>query len=506
MVQILTFLSKLKIQFVNKFKQSLVHNKNKTDETKQHEKIHLDINEFFNKYVGKLLVRSELNITDDELKRLIDKQIVRKFTAIKKKMFTYECQRCGNQDQSLFAKMPCLQCDQQSIYCRKCVVINRVMICDYLYYIPSNDFTWPTLKRPCTWQGKLNESQLKAANKLLINKKKLTHTLVWSVTGSGKTEMIFPVITKALQSGKRVCIATPRKDVVRELLPRCEQAFKHVQIDALYGGSKSAGTAQFIIATTHQLIRYKRAFDLLIIDEIDAFPYHHDPSLPYVTERALKNKGMMIDLTATPRREQKWKMNLNQLDYIFVPSRYHGYPLPVPTLHYSYHLTRYLTKNKLPPTFMKWLKKRKKPQRQLLIFVPTIELASKLKTHLIEILKQYSIIKNDQLITSVHANDRKREEKINLFREQKINILITTTILERGVTFPSIDVVVIQACHDVFDEAALIQIAGRAGRSKHDPTGEVLFIHEGKTDALINARESIIQMNERAQKERGEIK
>ncbi len=77
--------------------------------------------------------------------------------------------------------------------------------------------------------------------------------------------------------------------------------------------------------------------------------------------------------------------------------------------------------------------------------------------------------------TFVHAEDSKREEKVELFRRKEIDILFTTTILERGVTFPAIDVAVLHAGHDVFDEAALVQIAGRAGRSPQDPTGEVLF-------------------------------
>ncbi|GAE95069.1 ComF operon protein A [Gracilibacillus boraciitolerans JCM 21714] len=36
------------------------------------------------------------------------------------------------------------------------------------------------------------------------------------------------------------------------------------------------------------------------------------------------------------------------------------------------------------------------------------------------------------------------------------------------------------AGHQVFDEAALVQIAGRAGRSPNDPTGNVIFIHQAK--------------------------
>src|SRR5699024_7856228 len=141
-----------------------------------------------------------------------------------------------------------------------------------------------------------------AANKIVEHIKWGKDILVWSVTGSGKTEMVFPGITKALQLGKRVCIATPRADVVRELLPRCQAAFKDVPIHALYGGSKDKyGTAQFMIATTHQLIRYKRAFDVIIIDEVDAFPYHADRSLPFVTKRARRKNGTTIYLTATPR-------------------------------------------------------------------------------------------------------------------------------------------------------------------------------------------------------------
>jgi len=78
-----------------------------------------------------------------------------------------------------------------------------------------------------------------------------------------------------------------------------------------------------------------------------------------------------------------------------------------------------------------------------------------------------------------------------------LKIIITTTILERGVTFPSVDVVIFDAGHEVFDEAALVQIAGRAGRSEDDPRGEVIFFHDGKTEAMVQAINAIKQMNKR---------
>ena len=49
---------------------------------------------------------------------------------------------------------------------------------------------------------------------------------------------------------------------------------------------------------------------------------------------------------------------------------------------------------------------------------------------------------------------------------------------------------------DIFTESALVQIAGRAGRSKDFPDGVVTFFHYGKTEAMRKARKQIITMNQ----------
>src|SRR5699024_1563318 len=261
--------------------------------------------------------------------------------------------------------------------------------------------------------------------------------------------------------GKRVCIATPRADVVRELLPRIQRAFAKIPVQGLYGKSRDReGTSQLIISTTHQLVRFSNAFDVIIIDEIDAFPYHHDQSLQFATNRAAKRSSTKIYLTATPRQNLKYKLSTNQLPHCFVPIRYHGYPLPVPKHISDYSLAKQLDAQLLPKSFVNWLQNRKKEERQLLIFVPTIHLAEQLRAEVSNVLIRKKQITNKLTVASVHADDKLREQKIQLFRQKKLYALITTTILERGVTFPSIDVVVIQANHKVFDEAALVQIAG----------------------------------------------
>jgi len=43
-----------------------------------------------------------------------------------------------------------------------------------------------------------------------------------------------------------------------------------------FGDHHDALTGNIIVLTTHQLFRYEDYFDLLIFDEIDAFPYVGD--------------------------------------------------------------------------------------------------------------------------------------------------------------------------------------------------------------------------------------
>src|SRR5699024_5064400 len=350
----------------------------------------------------------------------------------------------------------------------------------------------PSYPNACTWNGELTDAQQTAANRIVqVIQDRERELLTWAVCGAGKTEMLFPGISEALHLGMRVCIATPRTDVVRELLPRLREAFSGVYIQGLYGGSlEKDGSTQLIIATTHQLLRFRRAFDVIVIDEVDAFPYTHDTSLPFAADRAKKESSTTIYLTATPRREQQLQMARKKLPHVFVPRRYHGHPLPIPNFLLCHTLHKDLQKPRPPKAFFKWFANRKNQNRQLLIFVPTIKLAETLTPKLSSVL-------SDDTVMAVHASDHDREQKVQQFRDKQFQILVTTTILERGVTFPSVDVAIFDAGHTVFDEAALVQIAGRAGRSPDDPTGEVIFFHDGKTEAMVQAVSLINQMNKR---------
>ena len=86
------------------------------------------------------------------------------------------------------------------------------------------------------WKGSLSLGQELAAQGVIEAIKQKESFYLGCVRGR-KTEMLFYGIEEALQKGERVCIATPRTDVVLELVPRLQEVFPSINVAALYGGS-----------------------------------------------------------------------------------------------------------------------------------------------------------------------------------------------------------------------------------------------------------------------------
>ena len=308
-----------------------------------------------------------------------------------------------------------------------------------------------------------------------------------AVCGAGKTEVLFHGIEAAIISKKKVCLATPRTDVVIELAPRIKESFPNSDVIALYGGSEDRlKTSHLTLATTHQLLRYYKAFDVIIIDEVDAFPYSVEPMLQHAVDQAKKDISSTIYLTATPNKSWQNEIKTGKRTTITIPARYHRNPLPVPTFKWCGNWRKLLTKTRLPKSIISWTKSHLACKKQAFLFVPKIELLAQI----VFLLK-----KLDSRIAGVHASDPDRKQKVERFRTGEIPILVTTTILERGVTVPNIDVAVLGAEDQIFTESALVQISGRVGRNAKYPNGEILFYHYGKTKAMLAAKNQIEDMN-----------
>lgn len=389
-----------------------------------------------------------------------------------------KCNRCGSLVDS--------QLPNGKYYCRGCIELGRANEGDWLVR-KNDDITFPAVENGgLSWQGKLTSLQQEISDKLVENFGQKKNTLVHAVTGAGKTEMLFQLIARCMKKGQRACIATPRIDVVNELFPRFCAAFAKIKIGKYHGREfKEAGLEQLTICTTHQLMKFYQAFDLLVIDEVDSFPYVGNPQLHFAAKNAVKVTGTRMYLTATPTDDLLLEAKAGILEILRLNRRFHGGLLPVPKE--KFFIKPFLRKKQVHPKLMREIKKVIQAGHPLLLFVPRIEEISRY----LEVLRKK--LGNKIKIAGVHAQDPQRLEKVQAFRERKYDILLTTTILERGVTFKNVWVIIIAADDPIYTAASLVQIAGRVGRAKDDRTGLVLYCYHRYTK---NIRQSIKQIKE----------
>ena len=103
------------------------------------------------------------------------------------------------------------------------------------------------------------------------------------------------------------------------------------------------------------------------------------------------------------------------------------------------------------------------------------------------------------MIASIHASHPNRELHREAFRTGAIDIIVSTTVLERGITVPNADVLVLYADYErIFDTATLTQMAGRAGRAEDDTQAKVYFVAQQVTASMGAAVRLIQDMNRHA--------
>ncbi|WP_286139383.1 helicase-related protein, partial [Faecalibaculum rodentium] len=120
--------------------------------------------------------------------------------------------------------------------------------------------------------------------------------------------------------------------------------------------------------------------------------------------------------------------------------------------------------------------------RQVLVFVPRIRDGNRLSRLL--------------GCPCIHSQSPDKDDIMRRFSGKEYRVLVSTTLLERGITVPSVQVIVLRADHPVFTMASLVQIFGRAGRSFDDPKGECLCFAASLSDSMRQSADLLHQMNE----------
>ena len=381
-------------------------------------------------------------------------------------MESYKCPICGNTD------IHSIGCLNGKPYCRRCISFRG----EEVEHKPS----YPK-KAPIYLEYELSHEQKELSDKLVENYKKGIDSLVFAVCGSGKTEICLEIIKQCIQNKLTVGFAVPRRSVCVELKNRFQSIFAKNYVVAVYGGHHDVINGDIICLTTHQLFRYKSYFDLLIMDEIDAFPYKGNDVLKQMFINSVR--GHHILLSATPSKSLIKEYQRPGKDLLRLAVRFHRHPLPVPKVIIGSVVKLYY---KLFISIRKFLKDNK----QVFVFVPTVDCSKKL-----------AFILNIFFKKGTYINSKRNDNDILIddFRNKKYMYLVTTAVLERGVTIRDLQVIVFQADHNIYDSAALIQIAGRAGRKKDAPEGEVIFFAKRNNAEIqgaiddINANNKILQ-------------
>lgn len=324
----------------------------------------------------------------------------------------------------------------------------------------------------------LSKKQEEIANKVLANFKNKKDSLIYAVTGAGKTELVFYTIEYALQHNMSVGFAVPRKDVVIDLYPRFTSAFPKAKVIYIIQNHSQELNGDITLLTTHQLYRFTNYFDLLIIDEIDAFPYKDNQVLNSFAKSSCKRNMILMSATPSKKDIEFYKKN-GQVFEMF--ERYHHHKLIVPKLTICYLSLL----GKLILTMKEFIKLK----YPLFVFVPTILLGQEI----FPIIKK--IYPNGEL---VHSEKENREEIIANFKKGKLDYLVTTSILERGVTCKNLQVIVYNADNKLYSKEILIQISGRVGRKKQAPNGKVIFLAKKPKKEINQAIYEINRLNEKS--------
>lgn len=299
--------------------------------------------------------------------------------------------------------------------------------------------------------------------------------LLEAVCGAGKTELVYRSISEMLKAKKRVGFAIPRRQVVIEIAERLQSVFTKLKVVPVCQGYTKDVFGDVIVCTTHQLYRYNQYFDLLIIDEPDAFPFKGNEVLKGFAEKSCR--GVKVFLSATPDQQLLSQVSNGELKYLYLPKRPTGRDMIVPEAYYLPNMMMYLY-----CVYRIWRLVQNK--KQVLVFVPTIKMGRRF----------YGVMRWFFQTCYIDSKVENKDQIIRDFRSEKYALLISTSVLERGVTFAKINCLMLDCSNAVFDEASLVQMAGRVGRSVKDPYGECVFLSTARSEKI----DKCIQRIERA--------
>lgn len=333
---------------------------------------------------------------------------------------------------------------------------------------------------------KLTKAQLKVISEIKedLKSKKTMNRLIQGDVGSGKTVVAVYSLLMAVGSGYQSSMMAPTEilalqhyETIKEYI---ETADLNVNIEILTGSTKPKEKQEIlnklksgeidIVVGTHALIEDNVEFKnigLVVTDEQHRFG---------VRQRAkLSNKGKnphILIMTATPIPRTLALMIYGDLDISLIDEMPPG----------RQKIITSIVTDKEKAKAYDFIKNQVDSGRQAYIVAPLVDESENLDLNsAVEIFKELkSSYFSGYKLGLLHGkmSNSEKEEVINKFYKGRINVLISTTVVEVGVNVPNA-VVMLVLNAERFGLAQLHQLRGRVGRGKHQ--SYCILVNESKT-------------------------
>lgn len=314
----------------------------------------------------------------------------------------------------------------------------------------------------------LTVDQTKAVNQIyddLVSKKRMNRLLQGDV-GSGKTIVAFLALYMNFLGGYQGALMAPTEILARQHYVSMTKLFPHLRVALLTGKLKakekkiiydglSDGTIDVVIGT-HALISEQVKYSnlgLVITDEQHRFG---------VNQRSeLKNKGITPDIlymSATPIPRTYAITLFGDMDISNIKTKPKG----------RKEVISYLKKTNEIRDVLEMMLEQLKLHHQIYVIAPLIEESDKMELENIEKLQEQMTKAFGKFcnIGIMHGklDNKAKEDVMNKFQNNEIQILVSTTVIEVGVDVANATIMVVFDSYR-FGLSALHQLRGRVGRS-----------------------------------------
>ncbi|MCJ7856791.1 ATP-dependent DNA helicase RecG [Lachnospiraceae bacterium NSJ-143] len=300
--------------------------------------------------------------------------------------------------------------------------------------------------------------------------KNLMNRLIQGDVGSGKTAVAMAAALMAVESGFQAALMAPTEVLASQHYESFKQFFENfgIEVYLLKGSLKKRekdmvkadiadGKVKMVIGT-HAIIQKDVEFDnlgLVITDEQHRFGVNQRNILSQKAENA-----HVIVMTATPIPRTLALILYGDLDISVIdelpPGRQH---IQTYAVNSSYHSRAYA-----------FVRKEVEKGRQAYMVCPMIEESDTIEAKAVDtMIKEVSQTEFEGLNVSVLHGKMKPDEKESVMRdfaEGRIQILISTTVIEVGINVPNATIMLIENA-ERFGLSQLHQLRGRVGRGKH---------------------------------------